>query len=163
MAVFVDQDIRGLEISVHHIGGMNVFHGAQEVVKDQLDVLLRNAGHHSLSHYLFQVRIFKLHDKENIIDFVYRSFLRRNYNVIDCWNETTLLISCRYLVQSFHDLDFSDQLNTIIVILAESFHVLDSHGLPRKQTLSLVNLTVAAFSNLFTNRILVLDFFPWRA
>ena len=31
-------------------GGTNVHDRAQEVVKDELDVLLRNASHHSLSH-----------------------------------------------------------------------------------------------------------------
>ena len=57
-------------------------------------------------------------------------------------------------MESSHYLDFSDELDTIIVVLTESLHMLDGYNLTGLEACSFVHLTEAALSNFFYNGVL---------
>ena len=56
-------------------------------------------------------------------------------------------------MQSFHNLDFANEFDTIVVMLIKSLHMLNSNDLLGNKTLSLEHLAVAAFANLFYDRV----------
>ena len=112
-------------------------------------MLLRNACQYPLSHYLFQIRVFKLHDQKHVVQFCDGFFFWRHNNIVNFWYETALLIPLRYFVQPSHDLYLSNQLDTIVVMFTKSLYVFDGYDLIGYKTLSLVHLTVASLSYLF--------------
>ena len=93
MAIFVYQEVSRFEVTMHHVGRMTITDGAQEVIKDQLYVLLRDACQHSLFDDLLHVLVFKLHDEKHVVQLFDRSFLRRHDNIINLGDETAGAIS----------------------------------------------------------------------
>ena len=91
-------------------------------------MVLRDLGQNSLFHDLFQIWVLKLHNKKYIIEPEDRFFFGRYNYIVEFWDEAAVTEG-RYFMDLSHNLDLSDEFDTVIIMLSESFDMLDGHNL----------------------------------
>lgn len=122
-------------------------------------MILRDTCQYTLSDYLFQVGVFNLHDKKHVGKLMGRSFFWRHYDIVKFWNETAVFVG-RHLLELTHNLDFSDEFYTIILVLTEPFHMFDGYNVARLEACSFVHLAEAALTYLFLDLVILQYFIP---
>ena len=122
-------------------------------------MVLRDACQNSLFNDLFQIRVFKLHDKKYVGQLVDLSFFWRHNYIVQFRNEAAFAVG-RYFMEFSHYLDLSDKLDAIIVVMIEPLYMFDGYNFTSLEACSFVHLTVATLSNFFHNLVLLQYFSP---
>lgn len=155
IAIGVDQQVCRLDVAVQDVGSMHEVHGTEEVVQQLEQVILCELNLRHRLENLLDVCLHELQHEENvgqIVQVLWSDDIKDFGRKLVTW----------HLGELAEDLNFSDDLLTVILILEDVVDEFNGHNSTGLSLFGLDNFTVAADTNELNELVIVVGVPPDR-
>lgn len=155
LAVGLNENVGGLDVAVHQVGGVQEVQGAQRVVEDARHVVLVELYVGRGAENFLEVGSGVVHDDEEVVKFLALLDARQD-QVVDLGGERVAL----HFTHAAHDIDLAEDLLGSVVVLEQVTQQLDSDNSITLPMTGLHDLTEATLAEYRDQLIVILNAAP---